>query len=54
MLYIIQAIIYVCVKKYTFNLHCDPLVNPTYKNMGFDRYDDFDENICKYFQLDDD
>ena len=41
-------------KKYTLILHCDPLVNTTYKNMGFDRYDDFDENILKYFQLDDD
>ena len=47
MLYIIQTVVYVCVQKYTLTLHCDPLVNTTYKNMGFGRYDDFDENILK-------
>ena len=51
MLYIIQDVVYVSVQKYTLILHCDPLVNTTYKNMGFDRYDNFDENIIEYFQL---
>ena len=54
MLHIIQAIVYVCVQKYTLTLHWNPLVNTTYKNMGFDRYDNFDASILKYFQIDDD
>ena len=40
-------------KKYTLRLHCNPCVNRTYKNMGFDRYDDFDDDIIDYFQLQD-
>ena len=47
MLYIIQAIVHVRVKTYTLTLHCDPSVNTTYKNMGFDRYDDFDASILE-------
>lgn len=54
MLYIIQDILHVSVKTYTLTLHCNTSLNTTYKNMVFDRYDDFDASILEYFQLDDD